>query len=46
LLDCGRAYNGFWDKLEREKHTKISPEQLASVSRMALGAYESRTPAG
>ncbi len=35
-LDCGKAYKGFWDKLEREKYAKISPEQLAGVSRMAL----------
>jgi len=39
-LDCGKAYEGFWDKLEREKYSKISPEQLAGVSRMALRAYD------
>ena len=39
-LDCGKAYKGFWDKLEREKYAKISPEQLAGVSRMALRAYD------
>jgi len=39
-LDCGKAYKGFWDKLEREKYSKISPEQLAGVSRMALRAYD------
>ncbi len=38
--DCGKAYKGFWDKLEREKYSKISPEQLAGVSRMALRAYD------
>ena len=31
---------GFWDKLDREKYAKISPEQLAGVSRMALRAYD------
>ena len=39
-LDCGKAYKGFWDKLEREKYAKISPDQLAGVSRMALRAYD------
>ena len=39
-MDCGKAYKGFWDKLEREKYAKISPEQLAGVSRMALRAYD------
>jgi hypothetical protein len=39
-LDCGKAYKGFWDKIEREKYAKISPEQLAGVSRMALRAYD------
>ena len=39
-MDCGKAYKGFWDKLEREKYAKISPEQLAGVSRLALRAYD------
>ena len=39
-MDCGKAYKGFWDKLERDKYAKISPEQLAGVSRMALRAYD------
>lgn len=39
-LDCGKAYKGFFEKLEREKYAKISPEQLAGVSRMALRAYD------
>jgi hypothetical protein len=39
-MDCGKAYKGFWDKLDREKYAKISPEQLAGVSRMALRAYD------
>jgi hypothetical protein len=39
-LDCGKAYKGFWEKLEREKYAKITPEQLAGVSRMALRAYD------
>ena len=39
-LDCGKAYKGFFEKLDREKYAKISPEQLAGVSRMALRAYD------
>jgi hypothetical protein len=39
-MDCGKAYKGFWEKLEREKYSKISPEQLAGVSRLALRAYD------
>ena len=39
-MDCGRAYKGFWEKLDRERYTKITPEQLAGVSRMALRAYD------
>jgi hypothetical protein len=39
-MDCGKAYKGFWEKLDREKYSKISPEQLAGVSRMALRAYD------
>jgi hypothetical protein len=39
-MDCGKAYKGFWEKLEREKYAKISPEQLAGVSRLALRAYD------
>jgi hypothetical protein len=39
-MDCGKAYKGFWEKLDREKYATISPEQLAGVSRMALRAYD------
>jgi hypothetical protein len=39
-MDCGNAYKGFWEKLDREKYSKITPEQLAGVSRMALRAYD------
>ncbi len=39
-MDCGKAYKGFWEKLEREKYSKISPEQLAGISRLALRAYD------
>ena len=39
-LDCGGLYKGFWRKLDRDKYAKISAEQLAGVSRMALRAYD------
>ena len=39
-MDCGKAYKGFWDKIDSEKYAKITPEQLAGVSRMALRAYD------
>ena len=39
-MDCGRLYKDFWEKLEKESHAKISAEQLAGVSRMALRAYD------
>ena len=42
-MDCSRPYKDFWDKFEREKYAKISPEQLAGVSRMALRAYDACT---
>ena len=39
-MDCGKAYKGFFEKLDREKYAKIAPEQLAGVSRLALRAYD------
>jgi hypothetical protein len=39
-MDCGKAYKGFWEKIERERYAKVSPEQLAGVSRLALRAYD------
>ena len=39
-MDCGKAYKGFWDKLDRERYAKIAPEQLAGVSRLALRAFD------
>jgi anti-sigma-K factor RskA len=39
-MDCSRLYKDFWEKLDPDKYTKISPEQLAGVSRMALRAYD------
>ena len=39
-LDCNRLYKDFWEKFDRERFAKISAEQLAGVSRMALRAYD------
>jgi hypothetical protein len=39
-MDCSRLYKDFWEKMDREKFAKISAEQLAGVSRMALRAYD------
>jgi hypothetical protein len=39
-MDCSRLYKDFWEKLDREKFARISSEQLAGVSRMALRAYD------
>ena len=39
-MDCGKAYKGFWEKIDAEKYAKIAPEQLAGVSRLALRAYD------
>ena len=39
-MDCGKAYKGFFEKLDRERYAKVSPEQFAGVSRLALRAYD------
>jgi len=39
-MDCSRLYKDFWERFDREKYAKISAEQLAVVSRMALRAYD------
>ena len=39
-MDCSRLYKDFLEKFDREKYAKISAEQLAGVSRMALRAYD------
>jgi len=39
-MDCSRLYKDFWEKFDREKYAKISAEELAGVSRMALRAYD------
>ena len=39
-MDCSRLYKDFWEKFDHEKYAKISAEQLAGVSRMALRTYD------
>jgi len=39
-MDCSRHYKNFWANLDRDKYDRISAEQLAAVSRMALRAYD------
>jgi hypothetical protein len=39
-MDCSRLYKDFWEKFDRERFAKVSAEQLAGVSRMALRAYD------
>jgi hypothetical protein len=42
-MDCNRLYKEFWLKRDPETYARISPEQLAGVSRMALRAYDACT---
>jgi anti-sigma-K factor RskA len=39
-MDCSRLYKDFWGNFDREKYARLSAEQLAGVSRMALRAYD------
>jgi hypothetical protein len=39
-IDCGNAYKGVWDKLDRQKYAKISAEQLAGINRLSLRGYD------
>jgi hypothetical protein len=39
-IDCGRLFKDFWEKLDREKFANISGNQLASVTRLAVRAYD------
>src|SRR5512145_1147131 len=39
-MDCSRMYKDFWEKFDQQKYAKISAEQLAGVSRLALRAYD------
>jgi anti-sigma-K factor RskA len=39
-MDCNGLYKDFWLKRDPDTYARISPEQLAGVSRMALRAYD------
>ena len=39
-MDCRTLYKDFWGNFGRDKYARISAEQLAGVSRMALRAYD------
>jgi hypothetical protein len=39
-LDCGKLYKDFWQARDTQSHARISPEQLAGISRLALRAYD------
>lgn len=39
-MDCSRLYKDFWQKRDPQAFARISPEQLAGLSRMALRAYD------
>ena len=40
-MDCGKAYIDLWQRIEQEKYAKMSSDQLAAISRLALHAYDS-----
>jgi anti-sigma factor RsiW len=39
-MDCSRLYKEFWQKRDPQAYARISAEQLAGLSRMALRAYD------
>jgi anti-sigma-K factor RskA len=39
-VGCGSRYKDFWEQFDRQKYARISAEQLAGLSRMALRAYD------
>ena len=39
-IGCGSRYKDFWENFDRQKYARISAEQFAGVSRMALRAYD------
>jgi anti-sigma factor RsiW len=39
-MDCSKLYKDFWQKRDPEKYARLSPDQLAGISRMALRAYD------
>jgi hypothetical protein len=39
-MDCSKLYKDFWEKRDPQQTARISAEQLAGISRMALRAYD------
>jgi hypothetical protein len=39
-LDCGKLYKNFWQTRDAESYARISSEQLAGISHLALRAYD------
>jgi anti-sigma-K factor RskA len=39
-VSCGTRYKDFWEQFDQQKYGRISAEQLAGLSRMALRAYD------
>ena len=39
-MDCGKLYKDFWEQRDPQSYRRLSSEQLAGVSRMALRAYD------
>ena len=39
-VDCGAAYKSAWESLKREDYARLTPEQLATLSRKALRIYD------
>jgi hypothetical protein len=41
--NCAKDYKDFWDKIDREKYSKMSAEQIADLSRTTLRGYDACT---
>ena len=41
--DCAKDYKAFWDKMDRARYAKMSPEQFADLSRTTLRGYDACT---
>jgi hypothetical protein len=40
---CAKDYKDFWQSFDRTKYAKMSPEQIADLSRTALRGYDACT---
>jgi anti-sigma-K factor RskA len=39
-MDCGRLYKEFWERFDRQTLARMTADQLADVSRLALRAHD------